>query len=295
MILRDKTYNNRDQFLWTDLPDAKRTLAERRCATRPETIDIFIDHGYTTISSAVSTQAIEFFQRELYATLARPDSPLIVTYWDQAGKHQVQAKAELLGEREAKVLDVHHHLPSSHPLIFSPTLIAFLRDVFEDDPVAFQTLYFEHGSTQGAHNDTAFVYVDPPAQFVASWIALEDIAPNTGELFYFPGSHKMGDQIFANGGKAFDPADEHADCYSAELERMAASKGLSRATFVPRQTDVLFWAADLVHGGSQIVTRRTRRSLVTHYCPLHATVPYARHLGKQPQPVGEGGWIVSAT
>lgn len=192
-------------------------------------------------------------------------------------------------------MDIHSHLPASHRLIFSPRILDFLRDVFQDDPVAFQTLYFEYGSTQGAHNDTAFVYVDPPYQFVASWIALEDIEPETGELFYYPRSNKIGDQIFATGGKAFDPKDEHAASYSKTLDEMMAAHGLERHTFVPKQRDVLFWSADLVHGGSEIIRRRTRRSLVTHYCPLRATVPYARHLGKKPVRTQEGGWIVSAT
>jgi ectoine hydroxylase-related dioxygenase (phytanoyl-CoA dioxygenase family) len=173
--------------------------------------------------------------------------------------------------------------------------LGFLRDVFQEDPVAFQTLYFEYGSTQGAHNDTAFVYVDPPYKFLASWIALEDIDSETGELFYYPGSHKIGDQVFANGGKMFDPKDEHAPTYSRTLDEMMAAHGLSRSTFVPRARDVLFWSADLVHGGTEITKRRTRRSLVTHYCPRSAVVPYARSLGRTPVQTPEGGWIVSAT
>jgi hypothetical protein len=82
---------------------------------------------------------------------------------------------------------VHYHLPSSHDLIFSPSILKFLWDLFGEAPVAFQGLYFEYGSAQGAHNDTAFVYVEPASLFAASWIALEDIKPNTGELFYYPG------------------------------------------------------------------------------------------------------------
>lgn len=214
----------------------------------------------------------------LRQAVSAPKTGLHVTFWDDEGKKHLPARPEHLSKKEAKLLDVHRHLHTSHALIFSPSILDFLRDVFQDDPVAFQTLYFEYGSTQGAHNDTAFVYVDPPHQFVASWIALEDIEPETGELFYYPGSHRIGDQVFAGGGKAFDPQDEHAPTYSETLGAMMAASGLSRATFVPQKCDVLFWAANLVHGGTHITKRRTRRILVTYYCPRSAIVPYARGL-----------------
>jgi len=294
MRLQPKDYSDPARYLWTDLPDASNALPQRARHTSIDALRRFIDEGYATIAGAVAKDAVLSFQTALYAGLERSDSGIMMTYWDARGKHHVPAEATLLGNHEAKVLDVHRHLDSSHELIFAPAVIGFLRDVFQDDPVAFQTLYFEYGSMQDAHNDTAFVYVDPPEHFVASWIALEDIAPETGELFYYPRSHKMGEQIFAHGGKAYDPADEHAGSYSAELERMAEASGLRRATFVPKQTDVLFWAADLIHGGSKPIQRRTRRSLVTHYCPLQSTVPYARHLGQTPRPAGGGGWILSA-
>lgn len=295
MQLRSKDFGNGQGFFWTDLPDAEQRLGQRQTRTDPAILRHFIERGYATESGAVSEKDIATFLAALYGAIETPDSGLYVTFWDAEGKKHLPAQVAYLGEREAKVLDVHHHLPASHPLIFSPAILAFLRDVFGEDPVAFQTLYFEYGSTQGAHNDTAFVYVDPPHKLVASWIALEDIEPDTGELFYYPGSQRIGDQIFANGGKAYDREDEHAHTYSRTLEEMMAAHGLARETFVPQKSDVLFWAADLVHGGTEILRRRTRRSLVTHYCPLSASVPYAKHLGKVPQPTPQGGWIVSAT
>jgi ectoine hydroxylase-related dioxygenase (phytanoyl-CoA dioxygenase family) len=170
----------------------------------------------------------------------------------------------------------------------------FLWDIFGEAPVAFQSLYFEYGSAQGAHNDTAFVYVDPPSSFAASWIALEDVKPNTGELFYYPGSHNH-EQVFANGGKKFDPSDEHASRYSEILEALLEEAGMAKETFLPQKTDTLFWAADLVHGGSPYTNNLSRRSLVTHYHPISVMAPYAREKKIRPQPTESGGWIISAT
>jgi ectoine hydroxylase-related dioxygenase (phytanoyl-CoA dioxygenase family) len=231
---------------------------------------------------------------ELNGALSDPSVEFPMTYWDNQNQHHYDiARHDKLGNLEAKVLDVHVRLPASQKLIFAPKLLDFLRDVFQEEPVAFQTLYFENGSQQSAHQDTAFVYTDPPYHFVASWIALEDIAPDTGELFYYPGSHKMDDLSFADGAKALRPGDPDGPGYSAALEQAVSEYGFKRARFLPKQTDVLFWASDLVHGGSPRTSNATRRSLVTHYCPRSATVPYAKDDNKKPKRLDCGGWVIA--
>jgi hypothetical protein len=266
-----------------------------RSNPQSQLIDPFIKQGFCIQPKAVAEEKIDFFLDQLHAELIRDKPRLFSTFWSGPDKKEfLPAKAEYLSLPEAKILDVHYHLPSSHSLIFSPAIMEFLWDIFGEAPVAFQSLYFEYGSAQGAHNDTAFVYVDPPSCFAASWIALEDIKPNTGELFYYPGSHKH-EQVFANGGKKFDPFDEHASHYSQILEALLEEAGMAKKTFLPHKADTLFWASDLVHGGSPHTNNLSRRSLVTHYHPRSAMTPYAREKKIRPQPTETGGWVVSAT
>jgi len=99
--------------------------------------------------------------------LSVPDSDIKMTYWDTTGHHHEIARIDRLHNKEAKVLDLH-----TGDLIFAPAILDFLTDIFQDDAVTFQSLYFENGSQQGCHQDTAFVYVEPPYQFAACWIAL---------------------------------------------------------------------------------------------------------------------------
>jgi ectoine hydroxylase-related dioxygenase (phytanoyl-CoA dioxygenase family) len=218
-----------------------------------------------------------------------------MTYWDNDGHHQAPAALDLLGETEAKVLDLHTRLDSAAQVVFAPAILDFLTDVFQGDAVAFQCLYFEYGSQQGCHQDTAFVYVTPPHQLVASWVALEDVVPGAGELFYYPGSQRLDDLIFAGGTKALRGGDPDAATYSAQLEGIASEAGLSRHLLHIAKGDALMWAADLMHGGAPIEARHTRRSLVTHYCPKSASVPYVAQSGKALRQVCERGWVVSAT
>jgi ectoine hydroxylase-related dioxygenase (phytanoyl-CoA dioxygenase family) len=217
-----------------------------------------------------------------------------MTYWDTDGHHQEQVSPANLGKLEAKVLDLHVHLDEANDLIFAPKIMNFLTDTFQDDAVAFQCLYFENGSQQGCHQDTAFVYVDPPYQFAASWIALEDVVPGSGELFYYPGSQKIDDLIFQGGNKELRGGDPDGPNYSNLLESIAEGAGLTKQFLHIKAGESLMWAADLMHGGAPITTKHTRRSLVTHYCPLKAVVPYAKHVGREPRRVRDRGWVIGA-
>lgn len=219
-----------------------------------------------------------------------------MTYWDTDGKHQGPARRDKLGMGECKVIDVHATLPEVQAAIFAPKLARFFELVMEAKALAFQTLYFEHGSEQGVHQDTAFVYVDPPLEFVASWIALEDIEPGSGELMYHPGSHRLPDLLFGDPpSKALLPGDPAASSYSATLGARCDAAGLQRQLFRPRRGDALVWAADLAHGGSPRTSPKTRRSLVTHYCPLHRRPPYASGAQSAPIVMANGHAVLSQT
>jgi ectoine hydroxylase-related dioxygenase (phytanoyl-CoA dioxygenase family) len=131
------------------------------------------------------------------------------------------------------------------------------------------------------HQDTAYVVTTPPLAFAAAWIALEDIHAGSGELVYYPQSHRLEDHLFGGTNKNWNQerdglaAQEH---FHRELLRRCAARGLAPATFLPARGDVLFWSADLAHGGSPIIDARlTRKSFVCHYAPRSATPYYFHH------------------
>jgi hypothetical protein len=296
MQRRAKNYAAVEQFLWSDLPDAADFIVHQgsRLRTPPEALSGWVENGYAILEGAVADGATNRFLTEVHAAIATPGSQLPMTYWDEEGHHYDKATPALLMKHEAKVLDLHTRLASAADLIFAPRILDFLRDIFQDDAVAFQSLYFEFGSQQGAHQDTAFVYTDPPYHFAASWIALEDAVPGAGELFYYPGSQRLDDLIFADGTKALRPGDPAGSSYSKDLEQIAVGEGLQRKLLHIRSGDALLWAADLIHGGAPIRNRHTRRSLVTHYCRKSATVPYVAANAREIRCVRSGAWVVGA-
>lgn len=283
---------------WTDTHERLRTLqglidAGRVDATEAEWLRFWIDQGYVVIPQVLDAPAVARVRAAIDSAIDRGERQM--TYWDQAGKHQGPARRDKLGAAECKVIDVHAHLAEVQSAIFAPKLARFLELVMRHKAIAFQTLYFEHGSEQGAHQDTAFVYVDPPLEFMASWLALEDIQPGSGELMYYPGSHRLPEALYGNPpGKALRPGDPAEADYSARLADRCLQAGLQLARFTPRAGDALVWAADLVHGGSPRTQDHTRRSLVTHYCPANRRPPYASALSS-PQALPSGHFALSQT
>jgi len=160
-----------------------------------------------------------------------------------------------------------------------------------------QSLSFESGSAQGFHRDTMYVIVDPPLALAASWIALEDVQPGSGELSYYEGSHALPGLLFHEDTyKSWHPTrdgiEEH-DRLSYELIDRCEEAGLPQRTLMAKEGEILIWSADLAHAGLPIEdTSLTRRSLVGHYCPEWAVPKYFDqfpHLASR-RPYGGGSY-----
>ncbi len=232
----------------------------------------WIAHGYVVIPGAVSAELIDAVTGDIERVLDADPPVCRTSYWRDGKKFWDPASRAHMREEEAKLLDLHMVSEAARRAIFSERIHRFITLVFEQLPVAFQSLTFEIGSQQPTHCDIAFVHVNSPREFIASWIALEDILPGSGELQYYPGSHRLADCLFENNSVW-----AHGDLtgYSAGLNRTAELAGLQLQRFTPSRGDALLWSSGLYHGGSPRTDRTlSRRSLVTHYCPR----------GRQPHP-----------
>jgi ectoine hydroxylase-related dioxygenase (phytanoyl-CoA dioxygenase family) len=111
----------------------------------------------------------------------------------------------------------------------------------------------------------------PEGYLVAMWIAFEDIHPGSGPLEYYPGSHRfravhsvnvgIGDDAFKQSGyQEFDLK------YTSAIKKIISGRALKPHHFCARKGDVLFWHANLLHGGSARRDYvRTRKALVFHF------------------------------
>lgn len=289
----DPTFFSRFGGLWVDRRDAAAVLARKSAepdfpSELKSKLEFFIENGFVIFEKAVAPAAIDAYMEELRSA-GQGGSGLLASVPVQGpqDKDVVPIASADLNAPLTKVLDTYACLPSAHKLIFSETIVRFLRTVFEDDVLAFQGLHFEKGSTQAVHQDTAYVVLEQPMSFCASWIALEDVTEGSGELIYYPRSHRLPDWLYSGKFKHFnherDKHEEHMGHLQALHDRSVAS-GLTLQSFLPKKGDVLIWAADLAHGGSQIKDADlTRRSLVTHYARASSTPYYFRFLPAEKQ------------
>ena len=128
---------------------------------------------------------------------------------------------------------------------------------------------FRVGSQQRTHSDTIHFHCFPARFMCGVWLALEDVGADNGPLRYYPGSHKL--PIFdlhdlgvtASRQKGLY---EHYVEYEDFIEALIAARQLKPVEIDVRRGQALFWAANLLHGGSPIRDpSRTRHTQATHY------------------------------
>lgn len=145
-------------------------------------------------------------------------------------------------------------------------LLNFLLD---KEMVPFQTINFIAGSGQRAHSDSVHMTTYPLGYLLAIWIALEDVHPDSGPLFYYPGSHKLPYLLNNdwNTNSSFLSLGKHDyPDYEDMIEELLQKNQYPREELIAKKGDVLIWHANLVHGGTPIKNPAlTRKSMVVHY------------------------------
>lgn len=283
--------------LWIDkegalprITDLKRVETTSQLANQFET---FWTKGYCIIPDAVPHAAIDMYLQQYDAALR--DGKLKASFvLDITPACNID-----LRRPPAKILDTYIFCDNSREVVFSAPIKAFLETLFEGPALAFQGLHFEVGSTQAVHQDTSYVVVDEPKSLAAVWIALEDISPGTGELVYYPGSHRFDDYLYPNNRKnwSLEDGSEVHHRHLIWIHEEAKRQNIPLERFLPKKGDALFWHADLAHGGSSITEPNcTRKSLVIHYCPVRCSPHYLQFLDQERQkkrPTQNGGYYTT--
>lgn len=150
-----------------------------------------------------------------------------------------------------------------------PELIAVLETLMGKEVELFQSINFIEGSEQKAHSDSYHMTTFPFGNLIAVWIALEDISEGSGELHYYPGSHKLPyvmNPDFGNESSGLMLGNKKYSDYTDKVQSLADTHGLQKKTFLAKKGDILIWHANLLHGGEPITKEgSTRKSMVFHY------------------------------
>jgi uncharacterized protein YndB with AHSA1/START domain len=271
--LRDRPgFRSRFGGLWPDAPDAEARLAGKRESGLLDDADAerfrhWRQHGYVRLEGAVSHDLVDRFRAEIADDWRRGNPDLTIELND--GSDAFPRMAPQYEHLPHKVLDYHSASSIARDIQFAPAIRRFLEQLFERPPMAFQSLLFKYGTEQDMHQDTAYVVVQSPMEFVGCWVALEDVVPGSGELQYYGGSHRIPEYLWLDRGRACPPGyGDHAP-FLRWMHSEPQRAGCPLIRFHPKKGDALIWHADLVHGGSKREQAdRTRWSFVSHFCPV---------------------------
>lgn len=259
--------------LWVDAPDALSTLGRRRAAGELDAGDArrleeFIREGFTVIDLDLDPSLFDEIERDV-DSLWKTRPSTVAYAWDGPAYPMTYADEARERRPRSRIHDIHSASDAALSLYLNSQLFRFVRLVLGEEPVAFQSLYFQFGSQQVIHRDPVVVPTAAPGHLVAAWIALENITAGSGELLYVPGSHRLPYYEFSPGEWQFDAyrmgAKEIEEAKAWDRQQCAAL-GLEPKGFTPRRGQALVWHASLMHGGGPLEDeKRTRRSFVVHY------------------------------
>ena len=273
-------YRGHFEGLWTDRVDAEQVIERRWRAGQLRAADVerlkhWVEHGYVVLPGAVPAEDCEAIKADLRRAFEQGDERLHVL---KPGEHSGTPLQPGTPQARMRVNDIYVFYESARRALFAEPIVRFLRLIFSGSPTLLQSLTFDKGSQQGIHQDTAYVVIDPPGALAASWLALEDVQPGSGELVYYDGSHRLDDFLFSGEYKCWhherDGVEQH-DEYATGLGPRAEAAGLERKRLLINEGDVLVWSGNLAHGGGEVTDENlSRRSLVGHYCPEWAVPRY---------------------
>jgi len=262
-------FRSRFGGLWIDRRDAHEILAGRLSggevtAKEAEALTRYIEYGYVIFPKAVADEVIDAYL------------DLFERSWDEAPpsvcahvERQVLPMSREFYDKITKVSCLHCCFDHAGELVFPPVVLRFLTLIYDRPPVAFQTMTMRKGSEETLHIDTGPLTLTEPMTMAASWLALEDVRPGSGELEFVPGSHSVPEYLHPGLSKGHN---KDMTAYGGVLEHMKAAcadRGFMTEHFMAKKGDVLIWHADLLHGGAKIEDpSSTRKSLVTHFMPL---------------------------
>jgi hypothetical protein len=231
---------------WLDLPNADSEIDRRlqRKLITPEQAEachFWIANGYLIVPGLIDVTTLDTTWAAYEDALAR----------GLLGPRSYVDPAQKLDDRK---LDPHLSIPAVRALQQDQRVLAWTDLLLGRKTAPFQTIMGHASSEQLPHSDSIHMTTYPLGFLVANWIAFEDVDPASGPLEYYPGSHRLPYILSAEIGlkplefksKGYEV---YRDLYEPAIAKACEAAGFEKQVFLPKRGDVLFWHANLVHGG----------------------------------------------
>jgi hypothetical protein len=263
-VFRVENFPSSDVVPWLDRSDWREQIAERLSRgeltlAEAERCRQWAEHGYVIVPEMFAARDLDRIWQAYEIAIARGD---------------VSAPPDYGVPRDdgapGRTLNPHFKIDAIREMLCSEASLSLVSLLLGAKALPFQTIAGHVGSEQKTHSDSIHMTTYPQGYLIANWIAFEDIAADAGPLEFYPGSHRLPYLYAKDCGIDLEPArrgyDEYQQKYEPAIARVIKELALEPAYFHARKGDVLFWHANLLHGGSKIANpRSSRRALVCHY------------------------------
>ncbi len=232
-------------------------------------IDYYHEHGYVILSGVLAGEHCDRI-RALWEQEVKPNPGFMY--------RQATAKAEKhVKNNQGWIMNPILNLQSVDPVQFpqfrdyattkvlaNQNLTGFFGELFGEQPLIVQSMYFEGNSATWEHQDSYYLDSEQVGTMSAAWIAIEDIEATAGRFFICPGSHKIR---MTEHSTANSIADHHDDYILSVVQEIQQRQLDIRAPYL-RKGDVLFWNSLTIHGSlnSQDLNH-SRSSITCHVIP----------------------------
>jgi hypothetical protein len=259
---RREKFPNSGPACWLDRPDAFYLVEQRLAAGEISDADAeicrkWIIDGYWIAKKLISESTLD----QTWASYQKAlESGLLGSVTLSAG-----------GVLPDRKLDPHKSVPDINKLLHHAAVMHITDLLLGRKTMPFQTIMGHAGSQQSAHSDAIHMTTYPLGYLIANWIAFENVHPESGPVEYFPKSHRLPYLLSAECGiqewefKTVG-ASAYSERYEPAVRDYCAKYGFEKHVFLAEKGDVLFWHANLVHGGAPRKNLDySRRALVCHH------------------------------
>jgi ectoine hydroxylase-related dioxygenase (phytanoyl-CoA dioxygenase family) len=235
---------------WVESPFFKEILDSKNLTEKNKQLAIdYNENGFVVIPNLISESEIDAIKSDM----------------DNKG-YNPEFKME--NQRDhVRIQDLWMYSESTKNVACNTEIASILEMLYEREPIPFQTLNFRVGSQQRAHSDTIH-FSSIPAKFMCGvWVALEDITPENGAVFYYPKSQNLPEYNFSHfKSSPVDTAYSDYIEYEDFIEKIVEVHQFEKKPFYAKKGDVLIWSSNIIHGGSKVLNEQASRySMVTHY------------------------------
>jgi Phytanoyl-CoA dioxygenase (PhyH) len=159
----------------------------------------------------------------------------------------------------------YEHVAELRDLALYPPVIDRINKLIGDEMVLHLNLTGWISSERNWHQDDYLNSPEINGWYLAIWMALDDVSPDSGPFQFIPGSHRWPvlrrdrvQALMTPEQAAMDAADLNAawtlftqDHVAAVVEQRRQEMGMPYESFLAKKGDVLIWHACLHHRGSQ--------------------------------------------